>query len=152
VKFSYGKGFPCGAAWMALLLSFPSSAQIQARFRVVEYRNTGAGQVRIGGPPVHSRYAPPPQYTEEARKAGIAGTVVLEATLGKDGCLRDVRPIRTLGYGLDESAIEAVRRWKFEPFLKNGVTAETRVAGELTFNPAWSPSRSPSRQRTCDGK
>jgi TonB family protein len=152
VKFSYGKSIPGIATCVAAVLALTSSAQQHASFHAVEYRDKPAGMVRIGGPPVHTLYAPSPRYTKEARRAKIKGTVVLEGTLGLDGCLRDVKAIRILGYGLDESAIETVQRWRFKPFLKNGVPAETKVEGELTFDPAWSSDRSLSSERTCGEK
>jgi protein TonB len=92
-------------------------------------------------------YAPSPNYTKEARKANVKGTVVVEGTLGLDGCLREVKVLRTLGYGLDRSALEAVQRWRFEAVL-----TETMLEGELNFDPAWSPNKSLSNARTCGEK
>jgi TonB family protein len=77
---------------------------------------------------------------------------VVEGTLGLDGCLRDIKVLRVLGYGLDRSAVEAVQRWRFEAVLKNGVPTETKVEGELNFDPAWSPDRSLSNERKCGEK
>jgi TonB family protein len=152
VKFGRSKSIPAIAHWIALFLPFTLLAQQHASFHAFEYRDSRAGRGRIGGPPVHALYAPSPQYTKEARKANVKGTVVLEGTLGRDGCLRDVRVLRVLGYGLDESAVEAVQRWRFKPLLKNGVPTATKVEGELNFDPAWSPDRSTSKERTCGEK
>ena len=123
-----------------------------AWFHAIEYQDSPAGRSRIGAPPVHALYAPSPEYMKEAREANVKGTVVLEGTLGRDGCLRDVKLVRVLGYGLDESALVAVQRWRFKPLLKNGVPTETKVAGELNFDPAWSPDRSISNEPTCAEK
>lgn len=82
----------------------------------------------------------------------MRGAVLLDATLGVDGCLRDVKIVRRLGFGLDETAIEAALRWRFEVFLKNGAPAETKVVGELDFDPSWSPVRSLSKQKRCGEK
>jgi TonB family protein len=60
-------------------------------------------------------YAPDPEYSEEARNAGYQGTVVLWLVVGADGLPHDIRVQRPLGKGLDEKAVEAVRKWKFEP-------------------------------------
>lgn len=106
----------------------------------------------IGGPPVHAVYAPLPQYTQKAQAAKVVGALVLDATLGVDGCVRDVKMVRRLGFGLDETAIEAVLRWRFHPFLKNGAPAETKGRGELSFDPSWSPLRSLSKEKKCGVK
>ena len=99
---------------------------------------------RVGtGQPASSPlvYAPDPQYTEEARKANIKGTVALWITVGPDGCAHEIKLARKLGYGLDETAVEALRRWKFRPAIRDGKPASTRITVELNFDPLWSPSR-----------
>jgi TonB family protein len=58
-----------------------------------------------------------PEYSEAARLAGLEGTVLLKAVIALDGTATDIRVIRSLGLGLDEKAIEAVRRWRFTPGL-----------------------------------
>jgi TonB family protein len=151
VTFNFGKSIRA-ISWMAAVSPFTLLAQQRAYFHALEYRDSPAGRSRIGGAPVNALYAPSPQYTKEARKANVKGTVVLEGTLGLDGCLRDVKVLRVLGYGLDRSAVEAVQRWRFKAVLTNGVPAETKVEGELNFDPAWSPDRSLSNERTCGEK
>lgn len=66
-----------------------------------------------------------PSYTEAARLAGVEGTVVLFAEIAKDGAAENLRVLRSLGYGLDEEAIKAVRQWRFEPDPES--RASTRV-------------------------
>jgi TonB family protein len=58
-----------------------------------------------------------PEYSEAARLAGLEGTVLLKAVIALDGTATDIRVVRSLGLGLDEKAIEAVRRWRFTPGL-----------------------------------
>lgn len=65
-------------------------------------------------------YSPEPEFSEEARKSKYQGEVTLLATIGADGRTRDVVVVRSLGMGLDEKAIEAVRTWRFEPAIKDG--------------------------------
>jgi protein TonB len=82
--------------------------------------------------PIHTEK---PRYTAEAMKAGIQGTVLLDAVVLKDGNVSNVEVIRSLDkmYGLDESAIEAARQWRFEPGQKDGKPVAVRVSIELTF-------------------
>ena len=61
-----------------------------------------------------------PQYTELARKARIEGIVIIEAIIDRNGNVTDVRVLKPLPLGLDQSALEAVKRWKFSPGTLNG--------------------------------
>lgn len=65
-------------------------------------------------------YAPEPEFSEEARRIKYQGEVTLLATIGVDGRTRNLLVVRSLGMGLDEKAIEAVRTWKFQPATKDG--------------------------------
>jgi periplasmic protein TonB len=59
--------------------------------------------------------------------------VVLWVVIGADGKPREMRVQRSLGMGLDQKAIEAVRRWKFEPAQKDGVPVAVQVHIEVNF-------------------
>jgi TonB family protein len=65
-------------------------------------------------------YSPEPEFSEEARRSKYQGEVTLLATIGADGRTRDLLVVRSLGMGLDEKAIAAVRTWRFEPGKKDG--------------------------------
>jgi len=65
-------------------------------------------------------YSPEPEFSEEARRSKYQGEVTLLATIGADGRTRDLLVVRSLGMGLDEKAVEAVRTWRFEPGMKDG--------------------------------
>lgn len=95
----------------------------------------GGGAYRVGGGVSAPRalYAPDPEYSEEARKAKWQGTVVLWVIVGPDGHPRDIRIQRSLGMGLDEKAIEAVRQWKFDPARKDGQPVAVQINVEVNF-------------------
>jgi periplasmic protein TonB len=76
---------------------------------------------------------PMPPYTEEARKARIDGTVVLHATIRKDGTADNIKVCKGVGYKLDESAIKAVSKWRFVPAKKNGVEVDVKSKIEIRF-------------------
>jgi periplasmic protein TonB len=61
------------------------------------------------------------------------GTVLLRVVVGPDGRPRDVRVQRSLGMGLDEKAIAAVRQWKFEPAMLDGRPVAVQVNIEVSF-------------------
>jgi protein TonB len=74
-------------------------------------------------------------YTQEAKDAGIQGTVVLDAEVLADGTVGDVKVKQSLDtkYGLDEQAVKAVKQWTFEPGTKDGKPVPVRVDIEITF-------------------
>ena len=96
---------------------------------------TGGGIFRVGGgvSPPKKIFDPEPEYSDEARKAKFQGTCVLYVVVGPDGKTRDIRVQRTLGLGLDEKAIEAVRTWRFEPAMKDGKPVAVAVSVEVEF-------------------
>ncbi|HKU21068.1 MAG TPA: energy transducer TonB [Terriglobales bacterium] len=95
----------------------------------------GGGVYHVGGGVSAPRalYAPDPEYSEEARKAKYQGTVVLWVIVGPDGRPHDIRIQRSVGMGLDEKAIEAVRTWKFEPARKDGQPVAVQINVEVNF-------------------
>jgi len=95
----------------------------------------GGGIYHVGGGVSAPRpiYSPDPDYSEEARKAKYQGTCVLWVIVGADGHPRDIRVYRSLGMGLDEKAIEAIRTWKFEPARKDGIPVAVQVNIEVSF-------------------
>ncbi|MBI2150636.1 MAG: energy transducer TonB [Acidobacteria bacterium] len=96
----------------------------------------GGGPFRVGGgvtpPTVLQRVEP--QYSEEARKARYQGTVVLEAVVRRDGTVDILRVVRSLGFGLDENAMQALRQWRFRPGMRNGVAVDVSLNIEVNFN------------------
>jgi TonB family protein len=74
-------------------------------------------------------------YTEEARAAGAAGTVVLDLVIEKSGFVRDAAVIKRMGYGLTESAIDSVKQWQFEPSLQEQVPVVVIQEVTIEFEP-----------------
>ena len=93
------------------------------------------GPLRVGGnvkaPVVVDRAEP--SYTEPARKARIAGTVVVEAIIDKQGNVDNVKVIKGLPAGLSEQAETAIRKWKFRPGTMNGEPVATIFNLTVTF-------------------
>jgi len=91
---------------------------------------------RVGGgvsaPTVLQRVQP--QYTDEARAAGLQGTVVLQAIIGTNGMAKVLTIVKPMDMGLTESAIDAIQRWKFKPAVRNGKEVAVAVNIEINFN------------------
>jgi protein TonB len=83
--------------------------------------------------PPQATYDPEPDYSEQARKAGLQGTCTLSLTVTKEGLPADIKIIRSLGIGLDEKAVEAVKTWRFDPALHDGKAIPVKVETDLTF-------------------
>jgi protein TonB len=79
-------------------------------------------------------FDPEPEYTEEARKVKQQGNVLLSCVVGADGLVHNARVQRPLGLGLDQKAVEAVRRWKFEPSKLNGKPVAVQILVEVNFH------------------
>lgn len=96
---------------------------------------TGGGPYRPGTgitPPAVQREVKP-DYTEEARRRGLAGDVVLEIVVRSDGSVGDVRLLQGLGGGLDQRAVDAVRQWRFSPARRYGVPVDVLVEIAVEF-------------------
>ena len=74
-----------------------------------------------------------PDYTEEAKAAGIDGTVRLSVVVGADGQARAITVVRGLDAGLDLKAIEAVEKWHFQPGTKDGEPVPVWAQIEIIF-------------------
>jgi len=93
-----------------------------------------AAPVRVGG-----NIRPPqkvtdvaPVYPQLARLAHVEGVVILEAVIGEDGAVRDVRILRSIPL-LDDAAKEAVRQWRFTPTLLNGEAVPVVMTVTVAF-------------------
>ena len=97
---------------------------------------TGGGIFRVGAgvSPPRVIYNPEPEFSEEARKAKFQGVCTLALIVGADGRPSNIRVQSSLGMGLDEKAIEAVRNWKFEPAMKDGHPVAVAIAVEVDFH------------------
>jgi protein TonB len=72
-------------------------------------------------------------YTDEARRANIAGEVELEIVVRRDGTVGDVKIVRGLRGGLNERAVEAVKQWRFAPGRMKGVPVDVVVEVGVEF-------------------
>jgi len=97
--------------------------------------NTGGGPRRIGGgvsQPVLI-FSVEPEFSEEARKAKVAGNVLVNLWVDTNGNPSHVRVIRGVGMGLDEKAMEAVRQYRFKPAMENGKPVLVELNVEVNF-------------------
>jgi TonB family protein len=77
---------------------------------------------------------PEPQYTEEARKNQVTGTVVLRAVFTSGGQVTGIKAVNGLPYGLTERAIAAARQIRFTPATKDGHAVSMYIQLEYNFN------------------
>lgn len=73
-----------------------------------------------------------PTYPEQARRVGLQGPVVLQAWIGRDGIIRDVKLIRG-SLLLGQAAYQAVRQWRYQPYMLNGHAVEAQTYVTVDF-------------------
>jgi protein TonB len=95
----------------------------------------GGGAYRIGGgvtaPTVIFKVEP--EYSEEARKAKWQGAVMLSLVVDENGLPQQIKVTRSLGLGLDQKAIEAVQKWRFNAGKKDGKSVAVIANIEVNF-------------------
>ncbi|HEV2202806.1 MAG TPA: energy transducer TonB [Bryobacteraceae bacterium] len=74
-----------------------------------------------------------PTYTEEARAARLQGTVVLSLVVDEQGRPQNITVARPLSNGLDQSAVQAVQQWRFNPGMKDGKAVPVIATIEVDF-------------------
>lgn len=74
-----------------------------------------------------------PEFSDEARKARYQGVVTIRAVIGPDGLVHDPKPMQSLGMGLDEKALEALKQWRFDPAKKDGKPVAVYAILEVNF-------------------
>jgi protein TonB len=75
----------------------------------------------------------PPEYPSAARTAGVEADVPLEIVVSSAGAVVDARPLRHVGYGLDEAALRAVRAFRFTPARREGREVAVRMRWVVDF-------------------
>ncbi len=91
--------------------------------------------VHVGGdikPPLKTKNVPP-VYPSFAAQAHIQGVVILEATIGTNGKVKDIKVLRSIKE-LDDAAIKAVRAWEYKPTLVNGQAVQVILTIPVNFN------------------
>jgi len=97
--------------------------------------NEGLADAQVADLPLQFDKWPPPSYPVDAARQGISGSVLLLVTVGADGSARDVRVEKSTPEGVFEAvAIEAARKWKFTPEIRDGQPVEGgQVRVPITF-------------------
>jgi TonB family protein len=74
-----------------------------------------------------------PVYPEKCKKEGIEGTVVLEIKIDEEGNVIDVQVLKSVHPDLDKAAMEAIKKWKYKPVLKDGKPEPVVFAVTINF-------------------
>jgi TonB family protein len=75
-----------------------------------------------------------PEYTEIAKRDGVAGVVSLDVVVRKDGTVDVSRVAESLDHALDRAAVDALSRWVFTPRICDGAPLETPLKLDVNFN------------------
>ena len=74
-----------------------------------------------------------PQYPQMAKIARVQGAVVLNAVIGKDGAIQNLHVERSASPLLNQAALEAVKQWKYRPYILNGEPVEVDTTITVNF-------------------
>ena len=75
-----------------------------------------------------------PQYPQMAKIARVQGAVVLAAIIGKDGTIQNLHVVSTASPLLNQAAIDAVRQWRYKPYILNGEPVEVDTTVTVNFS------------------
>ncbi len=93
-----------------------------------------AGAGAVSGASADYLRNPPPRYPEASRRAGEEGVVLLAVSVNRNGRPSSVALSRTSGFpSLDRAAIEAVRRWRFQPARLGGIAVDSEAEVPVRF-------------------
>ena len=84
-------------------------------------------------PPSIAEYTTPPLYSDEARRRGIEGVVVVRGRIDATGRISSPVIVQRLGGGLDQNALVALRQWQFAAGTRNGIAVPMDVEIEIAF-------------------
>lgn len=114
------------------LLDAPKSSQALPLNGVPDAR----GIYRVGGAvqaPVLV-YRVDPEYTNRARKKKVSAGIQVDLIVDAKGVPQNVVVVRTVGFGLDEAAVKALKQYRFKPALREGVAVPVYLSVEVTFH------------------
>jgi len=97
-------------------------------------------------------YKVEPEYTADAREKKIAGSVLLGVAIDHDGVPQNPQVKKSLYPSLDQSAIDAVRKWRFEPAIKNGQPVSMYITVEVYFRPEYDQFAQEQKEREAREK
>jgi TonB family protein len=84
--------------------------------------------------PPRAIYTPEPEFTQQARKHRFDGTAAFKAVVNQSGRVEHIRIVRALGMGLDEEAIDVMKRWQFRPGTLDGRPVNVELMLVVSFN------------------
>jgi protein TonB len=113
----------------------PNAVSIFRNRRVVAVvRGVAKGPMRVSSGVMEGSvfYKPAPLYPAIAKAVGIGGTVVLQATISKSGTIENLRVVSGPAM-LQQAAMDAVKTWRYRPYLLNGEPVEVETTVNVVF-------------------
>ncbi len=93
----------------------------------------------------HPKSVPNPAYSEEARRSGTQGNVLLTIVINEKGDVTDAKIKRGLEPGLDQNSLDAVKQWNFDPATIDGKPVPVQLNVQVSFHQYSGPSNTLGR-------
>ncbi|MGP8260499.1 MAG: TonB family protein [Acidobacteriaceae bacterium] len=138
---SWDHGYSVGVKTIGAIYSLPSVAPVVGPAPPAD--EAAAGVKQFGGDVTAPRIIsePWPGYTELARRDKVEGVVTVGLVVDEHGLPQHVKLLRGLGDGLDEKAVEAVKKYVFKPAMENGKPVAVYLNVEVKFQLADIPAQ-----------
>ena len=133
-----------GVLAAAMLLAVPAFPSGQ------EAPEAGVYHVGEGVTAPRPTYRPDPDYSEEARRAGVQGTIILRLIVDEQGRPTDIEVVSPRGYGLDDKAVAAIEQWTFRPATKDGGPVKVKAMIEVNFRLLMRNQNAPGERERSD--
>ncbi|HZS04858.1 MAG TPA: TonB family protein [Blastocatellia bacterium] len=123
----------------ASVASLPVKPAVETKVAEAKAAGTKAAETKAVAPKTEEISGPRiitfslPAFTAEARNNNIEGEVIVSALFRQDGWIREIQVVQGLGYGLDERAVDAIKRTLFEPAIRNGQPADVQAQVAYRF-------------------
>lgn len=77
--------------------------------------------------------SPFPEYPQDLLDAGIEGTVIIDFTVNKKGKVVEPLIVQSQGEEFDKASLACIKRWRFQPILKDGKPIDARLRQSFEF-------------------
>jgi TonB family protein len=122
-----------GGSWIIRFAELKQNASASSASSTSSSTSPGSAASDLSAPSATRKVDP--AYPQELMRQNVAGTVILFGVIHADGTVGSVRVLRSVDDRLDQYAMEALARWRFQPATKNGAAVDVEATFQIPFRP-----------------